>query len=104
MARDMGAWRRVVLFIGFSTAGLTLLSVAVTTFLYGTGFMATGPRRWLFREFAVIQIESPVAQIISGVCLAIAGGGFMWLAYKTLRHPNKATLPNEQPSNRVPSK
>jgi hypothetical protein len=67
MARDMGAWRRVVLFIGFSTAGLTLLSVAVTTFLYGTGFMATGPRRRLFREFAVIQ-----------------------------RHPNKAKLPNEQ--------
>ena len=98
MARGIGAWRRVVLFIGFSAAGLTLLSVAVTTLVYGTGFMATGPRRSLFRGWAVIQIESPVAQIISGVCLAIAGSGFMWLAYKTLRHPNNAKTPNEQHS------
>ena len=76
----------MVFFIGFSAAGLTLLTVAVTTVVYGTGFIARGPRPRLLREWAVIPIESPVVQVISGVCLAIAGSGFLWLAYKVLVH------------------
>jgi hypothetical protein len=63
-----------------------LIAVAAASGIYGAGFMATGPRSWLFRSWAVIPLESPVAQIISAVCLGIAGGGFIWLGYKALMH------------------
>ena len=81
----------MVFLIGFSAAGLALLTVAVTTVVYGIGFTTRGPRPRLLREWAVIPIESPVVQIIGGVCLAIAGSGFLWLAYKVFTHSDNHT-------------
>jgi hypothetical protein len=76
--------------IGFSVFGLMFLAIAASilvedvAFLPGPRSRYRGPIPW-----RVVRIESPLVQVISGTCLAVAGVFLAYLAYKAFREQRK---------------
>ena len=72
--------------MGCAAGGIALLLIAtaayngVALFPPAGGSKYSPPRPW-----NTITIESPEIRIIIAVCLALAGVGLLWLAYKIVR-------------------
>ena len=84
MASELTAWRRWVLFVGFSIFGLMSLAMAVAM-LFGVAFTPTGRRFGPPRLWTAVPIESPVAQSIGFIVFTIAGVVLLWQGVKALR-------------------
>jgi hypothetical protein len=84
MARELTAWRRWVLFVGFSIFGLMSLAMSVAM-LFGVTFTPIGRRFGAPRPWSVVPIESPVGQTIGTIVFTIAGVVLLWQGVKALR-------------------
>jgi hypothetical protein len=91
MARELTAWRRRVLFVGFSIFGLMSLAMGIAM-LFGVTFTMTGQRFGPPRPWSVVPTESPVGQIIGAIVFTIGGVVLLWRGVKALLGRRTHTL------------
>jgi hypothetical protein len=84
MARGLSVLRKVVLSVGYSAAGLVLLTMAFAL-VEGTMLVPNGQRRGQPKPWVAMPVESPFGRAIGAVVLGIAGGYLIWLAVKEVR-------------------
>jgi hypothetical protein len=84
MARELSAWRKAVLSIGYSAAGVVLFAMAFAL-VEGTMLVPNVQRRGQPKPWVAMPVESPFGQAIGAVVLGIAGGYLIWLAVKEVK-------------------
>jgi len=85
MARDeLSAWRKVVVSIGYTLAGLVLFAIAFGL-AQGVVLAPDVQRYGRPKPWTITPVDAPLAQAIGALSLAIGGTYLLWLAVKTLK-------------------
>ena len=84
MARESGAWRAKVVFVGFVFLGLVSIAMAAGMFFGTSLFMSPGPRGTP-RPWNAVPVDSPVMQALGATIFAVIGLVLIWLGIRALR-------------------
>ena len=84
MARESGAWRAKVVFVGYFILGLLSIAMAAGLLLGTSLFTSPGPRG-APRPWNAVPIDSPITQTFGAMIFALIGLALIWLGIKALR-------------------